>query len=199
MNTKPLHISKVLEVLGRQGCFGFNPARVSRQSRVRRLNDIKKCGFLFLRHLPHCDWHSQVVGLRRLRGLMKQWNVITEASWRKAAGMPVVAAATSAPGKHLRKVSHLAASFIRSGVVEDISFVLFTHGGQDRLTLLDGNHRALALQLAGDAASLRRARFRVIVGTSTSPCLFHGEVQRWVRRPLAGRPPGRYILDIWTP
>lgn len=199
MNTKPLHISEVLEVLGRQGCFGFNPARVSRQSRVRRLNDIKKRGFLFLRHLPHCDWHSQVVGLQRLRGLMKQWNVITEASWGKVAGMPVVTAATSVPRKHLRKVSRLAASFIRSGVVEDVSFVLFTHGGLNRLTLLDGNHRALALQLAGDAASLRRTRFRVIVGTSTSPCLFHGEVQRWVRRPLAGRPPGRYILDIWTP
>jgi hypothetical protein len=138
-------------------------------------------------------------GVRRLRGLMKQWDVITEASWRKAAGVPVVAAATSAPGKHLRIARRLATSFARSGVMEDVTFILFTHGGRDRLTLLDGNHRALALQLTGDAASLRRARFRVIVGTSTSPCLFHGEDQRWVRRPLAGRPPGRYILDIWTP
>jgi hypothetical protein len=199
VSTKPVHVSEVLEVLGRQGCFGTNPARCSGQSRDRRLNDIKKRGFLFLRHLPHCDWRSQVVGLRRLRGLMKQWDVITETSWRKAAGMPVVAAATSAPGKHLRKARRLATSFARSGVVEDVTFILFTHGGRDRLTLLDGNHRALALQLTGDAASLHRARFRVIVGTSTSPCLFHGERQRWVRRPLAGRPSGRYILDIWTP
>ena len=199
MSNKPLHVSEVLEVLGRQGCFGTNPARCSGQSRDRRLKGIKKRGFLFLRHLPQCDWRSQVVGLRRLRGWMKHWDVITEASWRKAAGMPVVAAATWAPGKHLRKTRRLATSFARSGVVENVTFILFTHGGRDRLTLLDGNHRALALQLTGDAASLHWARFRVIVGTSTSPCLFHGERQRWVRRPLAGRPPGRYILDIWTP
>ena len=199
MSTKPLHVSEVLEVLGRQGCFGINPDRISAQSRDRRLNAIKKRGFLFLRHLPHCDWRSQFVGLRRLRGLMKRWDVITEASWRKAASMPVVAVATSVPGKHLRKVRRLARSFTQSGVVEDVTFILFTHGGRDRLTLLDGNHRALALQLTGDAASLRRARVRVIVGKSTSRCLFHGEGQRWVRRPLAGRPPGRYILDVWNP
>jgi hypothetical protein len=92
----------------------------------------------------------------------------------------------------------LAASFIQHGVVEDITFVLFTHGGKDNLTILDGNHRALALQLAGDALSLRHTKFRVIVGTSTSACSFHGDAQRWVKRPLSGQAPGRYILDIWA-
>jgi hypothetical protein len=198
MRAKRLHVSEVLEVFGRHGCFGLDPAWLSRQPRAIRLSDIKKRGFLFLRHLPHCDWHSQSVGLRHLRGLIKRWKIITEASWRKSAGMPVITAAASAPQAHLRRASRLASSFIRLGVVEDVTFILFTHGGQDSLTLLDGNHRALALQLAGEAASLRRARFRVIVGTSTSACSLHGDVQRWVKRPLAGQAPGRYILDVWN-
>lgn len=196
---KPLHISEVLEVFGRQGCFGLNPARLSRESRAARQSIIKNRGFLFLRHLPHCDWHSRTVGFRRLLAMMKRWNVITEASWRKASGMPVVTAASSTPDVHLRKVRRLAASFTRRGVMEDVSFILFTHGFPDTMTLLDGNHRALALLLAEGAISLRSARFRVIVGASASPCRYHGDDQRWLKRPLAGRPPGRYILDIWNP
>lgn len=199
MRSKRLHISEVLEVFGRHGCFGLDRAWLSLQPRAIRLKIIKKRGFLFLRHLPQCDWHSQTVGLRRLRALIKRWKIITEASWLNSAGLPVMAAAASAPQGHLRRASRLADSFIRHGIVKEVTFVLFTHGGQDTLTLLDGNHRALALHLAGEASSLRRARFRVIVGTSTSPCRFHGDVQRWLKRPLAGKAPGRYILDVWNP
>ena len=198
MRAKRLHVSEVLEVFGRQGCFGLDSARLSRKPRPIRLGDIKKRGFLFLRHLPHCDWHSKCVGLRRLRGLMKRWRIITEASWGRSSGMPVSIAAKSAPQVHLRRMRRLAASFIKQGVIEDLTFVLFTHGGHDGLTILDGNHRALALHLAGETASLRHAKFRVIVGTSTSACSFHGDTQRWVKRPLAGQAPGRYILDIWA-
>lgn len=196
---KPLHVSQVLEVLGRQGCFGINPAKLATLSKSKQLTEIKKRGFLFLRHVPHCDWHSQVVGFPRLCRLMKRWKIIAEGSWGNAGGKPVFTALTSVPKRHLLKVRRLASSFRRRGVVKEVTFILFAHDGRDRPTLLDGNHRALALQIAGDSDTLRKEKFRVIIGTSTSPCRFHGEAQRWVRRPLSGQRAGRYILDIWTP
>jgi len=46
-------------------------------------------------------------------------------------------------------------------------------------TLLAGNHRALALQIAVDSFTLRKEKFRVVIGTSTSPCRFDAPVA-WV-------------------
>ncbi|QRO00683.1 hypothetical protein JRI60_17440 [Archangium violaceum] len=75
--------------------------------------------------------------------------------------------------------------------------VLFGHQATGPLTLLDGNHRMLALAHRLATGSGPLAPFRAFVGLSQGPCRWHGDPVEWIERP--GREPGerRFILKVW--
>ena len=154
--------------------------------------------YLFLRFIPPCDWfrvcftrEDQVLALRLIDE--ETWEHALAGGERTLGGR---AELTRVPLHHTERVRDLAGQPELMGVLDD-RVVLFGHDAEGPLTILDGNHRLLALahRLVVGGESL--SPFHAFVGLSHGPCRWHGDPVEWVERP--GLAPGvrRFILKVW--
>jgi hypothetical protein len=155
-------------------------------------------GYLFLRFIPPCDWFrvaftqpEQVLALR----------LIDEESWvhtlaQGARELGVRADLTRVTAPHSERVRELVGHADLTSLVEG-RVVLFGHQAAGPLTILDGNHRLLALAHRLSLGGERLTPFHAFVGLSHGPCRWHGDPVEWVERPA--RVPGerRFILKVW--
>lgn len=195
MINKHMHVSEVISHLASEGSFGLN-----RKKNTNSSGDYKifvKKSFLFLRHLPHCDWTKKSVSWLTLKRLFKNWHIINEESWESSMNKNINES-PSLPHRHNIRVNNIKNSILENGIKRNITFVIFTHGAGDYYSIIDGNHRSLALLKASKIKNFKKFKFTIITGKSLGNCRWHGDKIKWVKRPLSGNINGRYILDIWN-
>jgi len=155
-------------------------------------------GYLFLRFIPPCDWFrvevirpDEVLALR----------LIDEESWEHALAegertLGARADLIRVTALHGARVRELAGDANLMPLL-DGRVVLFGHQPSGPLSILDGNHRLLALAHRLAVRGEPLVPFHMYVGLSQGPCRWHGDPVEWVERP--GRTPGvrRYILKVW--
>ncbi len=153
---------------------------------------------LFLRFIPACDWYrvrfvhaEDVLALR----------LIHEESWAHTGGdmeraLGARADLSRIPTAHAERVRELATRSDLSALVDE-RVVLFGHEAGAPLSILDGNHRLLALAHRWTTGPVPLEPFHAFVGLSWGPCRWHGDAVKWVERP--GLAPGerRFILNVW--
>jgi hypothetical protein len=163
-----------------------------------RYQQLVEHGYLFLRFIPPCDWFrveftraSEVLALR----------LIHEESWdhglagdERTLGARADLSRVSSP--HAERVRRLAGHANLRTLIHG-RVVLFGHHPAEPATILDGNHRLLALAHRLVRSGQEMEAFQAFVGLSHGPCRWHGDPVEWVERP--GREPGerRYILKVW--
>jgi hypothetical protein len=165
----------------------------SPQARYRALVDQS---WLFLRFLPPCDWYRvRIEGIEDLSSV----RVIAEESWfpepaTADRGLQAVAQTLDLGCSHGRRVADLERSIGTSHLDRRITLLGRERAGP--FSILDGNHRLLALtrQLMANAAT--PCAFDVHVGLSYGPCRWNGDVVHWEERPPreGGR---RFVLRVW--
>jgi len=154
-------------------------------------------GWLFLRFLPTCDWVRAVIGNSTD---LEQLHLICEESWfqePRAAERHVGrwVGLNSLPPPKRRRVESLLEAGLRPDSIHR-RITLFGHSLSGPFTILDGNHRILAL--AHDCRFRGRSfePFEVHVGLSFGPCRWHGDPMTWEERPeLDGQ--RRFVLRVW--
>ena len=174
---------------------GIEPALPdTAEGRYRLLVDR---GHLFLRFLPHCDWYH---GLIRTSACLGRIRLIAEESWFPTpdgadrtlshwAGLEGLSAG------HVERVG----AMVRNGLrVQSMHrrVTLFSHDAAGPYTVLDGNHRLLALahQVFCKGADLEP--LSVHVGLSNGPCRWHGDPVVWEERPPF-EAKQRFVLRVW--
>jgi hypothetical protein len=195
MNNKNMHVSEVIRHLASERSFRF---RYKKNTNL--INSYKifiKRSFLFLRHLPHCDWTKKTVSWPNLKRQFRNWHIINEESWKLSMNKNINES-LSLPHRHNIRVNKIKKSILENGIKRNITFVIFTHGVGDYYSIIDGNHRSLALLKASKFKNLNKFKFTIITGKSPGNCRWHGDKIKWVKRPLSGNISGRYILDIWN-
>jgi hypothetical protein len=154
--------------------------------------------YLFTRFIPACDWFRVV--LSRVDEVLAL-RLIHEESWSHA---PVGeerelgrrADLSQLPVAHAERVRQLARCVdVRTLVHERV--VLFGHHADGPLTILDGNHRLLALANRLVSRQEPMAPFHAFVGLSHGPCRWHGDPVDWVERPGRTQGERRFILKVW--
>ena len=162
-----------------------------------RYEQMTKEGGLFLRFLPHCDWYEVVFDVAWFCRVL----VIDEASWKheSVGGKRRLADRTelgALPHDHRARVEQLR-SYPQLESLLDRKATLFGHSPAGDWSILDGNHRLLALA----SLHLRDGRpvkpFSIFVGVSHGPCRWHGDPVEWQERPERSPGEKRYILKIW--
>jgi hypothetical protein len=100
------------------------------------------------------------------------------------------------PESHQIRVEQLSALHALPTML-DRQTILFGHSPLDEWSILDGNHRLLALACQHQQEARPFAPFSVFVGISFGPCRWHGDPVIWQERPE--RIPGekRYVLKVW--
>lgn len=163
-----------------------------------RYQQFVEHGYLFLRFIPQCDWFrveftraEQVLALK----------LIHEESWEHALSggertLGARADLSRVSASHAERVRSLAHHPHLPSLIDD-RVVLFGHHPAEPVTILDGNHRLLALAHRLVSGSGPLEGFHAFVGLSLGPCRWHGDREEWVERPE--RVPGerRYILKVW--
>jgi hypothetical protein len=163
-----------------------------------RYQALVEHAYLYLRFIPMCDWfrvrftrQDTVLALR----------LIEEESWEHARAdgerrLGARADLARLPAHHAERTHELAGHANLPSLL-DGRVVLFGHQAEGPLTILDGNHRLLALAHRHVVRRERLAPFHAYVGLSSGPCRWHGDPVEWVERP--GLAPGerRFILKVW--
>ncbi len=154
-------------------------------------------GDLFLRFIPACDWFE----VRFDPAWFTSLKLIEEESWNHGAvgGERRLAKRTdlsSLHEPHRVRVERLFAHPALPALL-DRQAILFGHSPLDEWSILDGNHRLLALACQHQLAASPIAPFSIFVGISFGPCRWHGDPVVWQERPE--RTPGekRYVLKVW--
>ena len=168
------------------------PVPGTAQERYQTLVDR---AWLFLRFLPACDWFRVRIELPEDQPSLL---VIAEESWfseprtadRRLALVAKQLATDSPHGRRIERWEH------EVGVAHlDRRITLFGRDRDGPFSILDGNHRLLALarRMRDGGHSLA---FDAHVGVSYGPCRWHGDPFRWEERPerLGER---RYVLRVW--
>lgn len=153
--------------------------------------------WLFNRFIPHCDWYECDLLFPEC---LEHIKIICEASW------------FSNPKEHDRLVSKLNVNkipdtnhnlkiieFLENGIEHFINnkrLILIGKYNEDTLTLLDGNHRFVALNEAFKQNRFERLNIKIIVGLTYGNCRWIGDDEKWEERPSQGNEK-RYVLNIW--
>jgi len=163
-----------------------------------RYRQLVENGYLFLRFIPLCDWFR--VEFTRPEELLAL-RLIQEESWEHAlaGGERTLGARADlfrVSPPHAARVRSLAGHAQLEALV-DRRVVLFGHHPREPVSILDGNHRLLALAHRLVSGGRPMTGFQAFVGLSQGPCRWHGDPEEWVERP--GRSPGerRFILKVW--
>jgi len=96
---------------------------------------------------------------------------------------------------HKLKIGQLLENGIEEFINEK-SLVLLGKYDCNNLSLLDGNHRFLALNEAHKLNRVANLKVNVIVGFTYGNCRWIGDQDNWEERP-ANLNEKRYILNIW--
>jgi len=75
--------------------------------------------------------------------------------------------------------------------------ILFGHAPDEPLSILDGNHRALAYARNLVRKPQAWSPVEAYVGISLGPCRWHGDAVSWIERPPREAGERRYVLNIW--
>jgi len=153
---------------------------------------------LFLRFLPHCDWYR--IRLNDVEDLMAL-QLIHEESWlppqngaKRVLGH--CCRDDCVPAEHEEKARALAErADVRS--LLDGRMILFGHAPDEPLSILDGNHRALAYARNLVRKPQAWSPVEAYVGISLGPCRWHGDAVSWIERPPREAGERRYVLNIW--
>ena len=103
---------------------------------------------------------------------------------------------TTLPPKHRERVESLRAQPSLNALLHRKA-VLFGHSTTDNWSILDGNHRLLAIACQHLLDGRQLEPFSVFVGQSLGPCRWHGDPVEWQERPERAPGERRYILKVW--
>ncbi|MCE9635766.1 MAG: hypothetical protein K8T90_08680 [Planctomycetes bacterium] len=153
--------------------------------------------WLFLRFLPPCDWFRVRI---EVPDDLSDLRVIAEESWfpdPPSAVRDLHSVATSlVPGSpHEARVTAWEGTLDVSHL--DRRIALFGRGRDGPFSILDGNHRLLALTRQAGRDGIRPMRFDAHVGLSFGPCRWHGDAVRWEERSPRSGEDRRYVLRVW--
>ena len=162
-----------------------------------RYDQFVSYGDLFLRFIPHCDWFE----VRFDATWFSKVRLIDESSWKheSSGGERLLAKRTdltTLPQEHLDRINQLR---LRKnlGDLLDRKAVLFGHSPSDEWSILDGNHRLLALACQHLIDKCPLDEFSIFVGFSFGPCRWHGDPVVWQERPERTAGERRYVLKTW--
>lgn len=181
-------------------CFGGKslPRTVSvPASSEARYQELVDRGYLFLRFLPQCDWYNARLAspddLGRLR-------LIAEESWFSEASaadrsLASWAALDTLPDSHCQRVRRLLSEGLQVECMQR-HITLFGRSPEGPFTILDGNHRMLALAHNVLAQRMPMEPLDVHLGLSFGPCRWHGDPVMWEERPPHDGKT-RFVLRTW--
>jgi len=181
-------------------CFGGKslPRTVSvPASSEARYQELVDRGYLFLRFLPQCDWYNARLAspddLGRLR-------LIAEESWFSEASaadrsLATWAALDTLPDSHCQRVRRLLSEGLQVECMQR-RITLFGRSPEGPFTILDGNHRMLALARNVLAQRMPMEPLDVHLGLSFGPCRWHGDPVMWEERPPHDGKT-RFVLRTW--
>lgn len=181
-------------------CFGGKslPRTVSAPaSSEARYQELVDRGYLFLRFLPQCDWYNARLAspddLGRLR-------LIAEESWFSEASaadrsLATWAALDTLPDSHCQRVRRLLSEGLQVECMQR-RITLFGRSPEGPFTILDGNHRMLALAHNVLAQRMPMEPLDVHLGLSFGPCRWHGDPVMWEERPPHDGKT-RFVLRTW--
>lgn len=182
------------------GCFVGEESRAAAtrlESPRDRYRSLVSSGYEFLRFVPQCDWFdAEVPAPESILNLL----VICEESWlgrdlsvdRRVSAL---CALERLPMPHRCRVQAILARGVDCALL-DRRITLFAHSKEGPFSILDGNHRLLALAHSLLFGRTRMQRFSVQIGVSHGPCRWHGDDVVWEERaPRNGR--NRFVLRVW--
>lgn len=158
---------------------------------------FKEKYWLFNRFLPHCDWFEcELV----FPDCVDSIEIINEESWFDK--LPVqsrlantINCETMPNEKHKVKVDALTNKGIENFINEK-HLILIGKYDNNTLSLIDGNHRFLALNQAYKLNRITNIKIKCIVGLSFGNCRWLGDSVEWEERPAKSNEK-RYVLNIW--
>lgn len=153
--------------------------------------------WLFNRFFPHCDWFECDLLFPEC---LNHVEVISEESWYKNPKeenrVSFELDYNLVPDKmHKIKVDNFVKNNIEQ-FINDKRLILIGKYNQDNLTLIDGNHRFLALYEAHKNKKIENFSIKIILGFTYGNCRWLGDYEKWEARP-AKENESRYILNIW--
>lgn len=154
-------------------------------------------GQLFLRFLPHCDWFHGVLATPEA---LAQIQLIAEESWfpepeRADRRLGHWATLDGLSEAHRARVDAMIGSGFDSMQTQR-RVTLFGHHKNGPFSIIDGNHRLLALAHEVMCRGRDFAPVSVHVGLSQGPCRWHGDRVVWEERPeFDGK--NRFVLKVW--
>ncbi len=184
------------------GGIGGHDTPVSSTRRVpgtesERYSALVERSWLFLRFLPPCDWYRVRIEAPRDLGDLR---VIAEESWfsdpsRADRDLRSVTASLAPGSQHYARVAAWESALDLTAL--DRRVTLFGRSREGPFTILDGNHRLLALTRRVGRAGVEPTGFDAYVGLSFGNCRWHGDVVRWEERPPRHGEGRRYVLRVW--
>ncbi len=153
--------------------------------------------WLFNRFIPHCDWFECQLDFPECLTFIE---IINEESWfpklpvsnRLVTNLDYSLAKND---NHKLKIALLLEDGIEKFINENF-LVLLGKYDCDNLSLLDGNHRFLALYEAYKLNRITNLKVNVIVGFTYGNCRWMGDQDSWYERP-ANPNEKRFVLNIW--
>ncbi len=153
--------------------------------------------WLFNRFIPHCDWFVCDLSFP---DCLNHIEIISEESWfnnpQKANRLSIKLDFNTVPDKtHKIKIDELVKNGIEQFINEKC-LILVGKYNQNTLSLIDGNHRFLALYEASKQKRVENFKFKIIVGLTYGNCRWLGDYEKWEERPSKENEK-RYILNTW--
>ena len=153
--------------------------------------------WLFNRFIPHCDWFECDLLFPECTNYIE---VISEESWfenpREENRLSINIDLNSLPDKtHKAKIDEFVKSEVEQFINEKY-LILIGKYNQNTLSLIDGNHRFLALCEAYKQKRIENFKIKIIVGLTFGNCRWLGDYEKWEERPTK-ETEKRYILNTW--
>lgn len=152
--------------------------------------------WLFNRFIPHCDWFECDL---LIPNCLNQIEIISEESWfnnpKEEDRLSIKLDLNSLPDiEHKVKIDDYSNNI--DHFINEKKLILIGKYNQNTLTIIDGNHRFLALNEAYKLNRFESFKIKVIVGFTFGKCRWLGDYEKWEERPSKTNDK-RYILNIW--
>lgn len=183
-------------ILESGGIGGRHEALEVPSSPAARYRELVDRAWPFLRFVPSCDWFRVPL---ELPGDLPSLRVIAEGSWFAEPGtadrsLSAVEGQLAPGSPHRRRIDQMEGTLDVTQLSRRIT--LFGRAQDGPFSILDGNHRLLALARRMRHQGTSPCTFDAHIGLSYGPCRWHGDAVRWEERPerLGER---RYVLRVW--
>jgi len=153
--------------------------------------------WLFNRFIPHCDWFECDLLFPEC---LNHIEIISEESWfenpREENRLSIKLDFNSVPDKkHKIKIDE----FVNKGleqIINEKRLILIGKYNQNTISLIDGNHRFMALCEEYKQKRIENFKIKIIVGFTFGNCRWLGDYEKWEERPSKENEK-RYILNTW--